>query len=168
MHDTVLNLINQWHQFSALKEAHAAHAFRIISWLPPKWSPGLSTAELQTIHSAALSPWDYPWHVSSPQTSIVWCIDMARWWWVADPPITYMETILDLNKQLHFLIDSLLNICDLARVHNWDRCAKNYHFVLPWKPVSRTISRKVPACTLLGACSPYMEVIVPGQAQSLT
>jgi len=29
---------------------------------------------------------------------------------------SHMKTILDLNKQLHFIIDSLLNNCDLAQL----------------------------------------------------
>jgi len=55
-------------------------------------------------------------HLHGLQTTIVICIDMARWWWVQTLQLLLGDYNLDLNKQLCFIIDSLLNICD------WQEC----------------------------------------------
>ena len=48
----------------------------------------------------------------------VWLIDMAGSWWV-QALHSRLETSLDLSKLPCFIIDSLVNICDLGGVHDW-------------------------------------------------
>jgi len=63
---------------------------------------------------------------------IMWLIGIA-WWWV-QALHSCLETSLDLNRLPCFIVDSLVNICDLAGVNNWGTThGKGALLTVPWK-----------------------------------